>query len=77
MKELSPIERCRKNGWKKGTRIRRAAMEWGVHKEEDYKITGFGRYEVLGVRVNLPPKTTISEEIIPIGLGPWTWRKIK
>jgi hypothetical protein len=76
MKELSPVERCKKNGWKKGDTIRSVELEWGNYVRECWKITGFGKYEVLGIRTDLPPFTTSSETIIPIGQGDLTWRRV-
>jgi len=77
MRELSPVEAFRKRGWKKGTVIRSTEMEMGNPHHEYWKITGFGKYEVLGIRVNLPPYTTCSEGIIPYSGNTATWRKVK
>ena len=74
MKELSPVERCRKKGWKKGTVIKSSFLEWGDNEYEYWKITGFGEYEVLGRRVNLPPFVTCGEEVIPF-FNRDSWRK--
>ena len=75
MKEFSPVERCRKKRWKKGTILKSTEIEMGNFHNEYYKITGFGEYEVLGIQINLDPFTTTSEKILSInGIGR-TWRK--
>jgi hypothetical protein len=75
-KELSPVEKCKKNNWKKGTILRSIKFEMGNCYYEYWKITGFGQYEVLGYRTHLKPFETSGEEIIQFHLRD-KWRKCK
>jgi hypothetical protein len=69
MRELSPVERCRKNKWKKGTIINKKGTF------ENWKITGFGEYNVLGKQIDLEPNMTCGEKIIPLCIGFWKKKK--
>lgn len=70
-KELTPIERCKKNKWRKGTNLRCIT---GSGEIEYWKITAFGISEVLGIRINLKPFETTGETIIPF-YSRDKWRK--
>lgn len=76
MKELSPVQRCRRNNWGIGTILRGVEWEMGNPQYEYWKITGFGEYEVLGKQVNLRAYTTSSETTIPFS-NLISWRRIK
>ena len=76
MREISPVEKCHKNKWKKGTILRALEMEMGSPHFEYWKITALGENEVLGIRVNLQPFETCGETIIPFFKRD-SWRKLK
>lgn len=76
MKELSPVQRCRKNKWKIGTVLKGGQLEMGNWRYMYWKITGFGIQEVLGIRTKLGRHETSGETIIPFNEMD-TWRKSK
>lgn len=76
--ELSPVQICKKNKWKKGTVLQ---CTWpgtiagdGKEVRQVWKITGFGEFWVLGRQINLGYQTTSGEEIVPFFLRK-NWRK--
>jgi hypothetical protein len=74
MREISPVEKCNKRKWKKGTILRCEKTDWSTEPFEYWKITALGEHEVLGIRVNLKPFETCGEEIIPFYKRD-SWRK--
>jgi hypothetical protein len=78
MKEYSPVEKCKKNRWKKGTILRckweDATDDEGNDVYEEWKITGFGEYWVLGKQVNLKENEISGETFIPFYYRT-NWRK--
>jgi hypothetical protein len=81
-RELSSVERCQKNKWKKGTILQCKENCLGLHLLHDehyynyWKITALGETEVLGRRVHLKPFETTGETIIPFNKSAFTWRKV-
>ncbi len=75
-KELSAVQRCKKNKWEIGT-VLKTLHTVGVFKNDRYyEITGFGKYEVIGFETNLSHHTTTSEKILPINGDHYSaWRK--
>jgi hypothetical protein len=79
-RELSPVERCKKNKWKKGTTLQCKELVREQPKQflyDYWKITALGESEVLGIRVCLKPFETTGETIIPFNKCSCTWKKAK
>jgi hypothetical protein len=72
-KELSPADRCRKNNWYPGCVLKAKSVYQGS-LDEYWQITAIGRYEVLGIQVGLPPKTTSGECVMKFDDPEFTWR---
>lgn len=72
----SPAEKCRKNKWKVGTRLK-AYLRFGKNKidcNQVWKITAIGIKDVMGVKLNI---LSTTEEIIPLTNPHLDWQLIK
>jgi len=77
-KELTVVQRCKKNKWGVGTVLKTICTNGVFKTEYYYEITGFGRHDVLAIRANLPDRSTTSEIILPLNNSSYSaWRKLR
>ena len=77
MRELSPVEFCKKKRWKLGDVIKRTEIDMGYEYITYWRITAFGENEVLGIQTDLKEYETSGEVILHFCSNQCTWRKVK